>query len=463
MKKYQNKILIAIGLLSFLTALLYTNGIYTGKDSNLYNTIALGGLMIYFWVFEVIPIYVTALFPLIFAIPLGLLSTDDLASTYGNGSVYLFFGGFILALGLEKWNVHEQIARGIIGFFGNSKPRILFGFLISTGILSMWISNTATALMMMPMAMAIVHSLPQNDQKGKFAIFLLLSVAYAASIGGVGTLIGSPPNVQMASILENTYNVKVDFFEWMKIGIPIAVLMLLGTFLFFYMSMGKERKETHAEFIIHKTPWSKDQLMVVSIFLLVVILWSFKDLFTPLIGFKYRDENVAVLGGILLFLIPSFENKKTLLQWKDTEKLPWGILILFGGGLALAEMMEKNGVITELSNLFSEMHNYSFYTILIAVIVIAVFASEVLSNLAMVSIFVPLVAVFAQNHGLPLEQLAIPLTLGASLAFMLPVGTPPNAIVFSSGMLHVKQMVKYGVVLNIIGIILIFICSLLIL
>lgn len=450
----KKKILIAIGLLGFISIL-----IGTGAKDTFWNAVALGGLMIYFWVFEVIPIYITALFPLILAIPLGVLDKGELANAYGDSNVYLFFGGFILALGLEKWNVHEQVARGIIGFVGDSKPRILFGFLMSTGLLSMWISNTATALMMMPMAMAIIHALPEKDRKGKFAIFLLLSVAYAASIGGVGTLIGSPPNTQMASILENTFHVKVDFFQWMKIGMPISILMLLGTFLFFYLSMGKERKESHAEFELHKTPWTKDQLLVVGIFLMVVLLWSFKDLIVPYIGFEYGDENVALFGGILMFLLPSTETKKPLLNWKDTEKLPWGILILFGGGLALAKIMGENGVIEKLAETFSSMHDYSFYTILITVVIVAVFASEVLSNLAMVSIFVPLVAGFAIKHGLPIEQLAIPLTLGASLAFMLPVGTPPNAIVFSSGMLHVKQMVKYGFVLNMIGIVLIFLCS----
>jgi sodium-dependent dicarboxylate transporter 2/3/5 len=454
----KKKILIAIGLIGFLTILLTT-----GAKDTFWNAVALGGLMIYFWVFEVIPIYITALFPLILAIPLGVLDKGQLANAYGDSNVYLFFGGFILALGLEKWNVHEQVARGIIGFVGDSKPRILFGFLMSTGLLSMWISNTATALMMMPMAMAIIHALPEKDRKSKFAMFLLLSVAYAASIGGVGTLIGSPPNTQMASILENTFHVKVDFFQWMKIGMPISIFMLLGTFLFFYLSMGKERKESHAEFQLHKAPWTKDQLVVVGIFLMVVLLWSFKDLLVPFIGFEYGDENVALLGGVLMFLLPSAETKKPLLNWKDTERLPWGILILFGGGLALAKIMGENGVIEKLSETFSSMHDYSFYTILITVIVVAVFASEVLSNLAMVSIFVPLVAGFAIKHGVSIEQLAIPLTLGASLAFMLPVGTPPNAIVFSSGMLDVKQMVKYGFVLNVIGIALIFLCSILIL
>lgn len=435
----------------------------SGAKSTFWNAVALGGLMIYFWIFEVIPIYITALFPLILAVPLGVLGKEDLASAYGDSNVYLFFGGFILALGLEKWNVHEQVAKGIIGLVGNSKPRILFGFLISTGLLSMWISNTATALMMLPMAMAIIHALPEQERKNKFAVFLLLSVAYASSIGGVGTLIGSPPNTQMASILENTFDVKVDFFDWMLIGLPISIIMLLATFVFFYFSMGKERKETHADFILHKSPWSKDQKMVVAIFTIVVLLWSFKDLLNPILGFNYRDENVAIIGGVLMFLIPSFENKKPLLSWKDTEKLPWGILLLFGGGLALAAMLEKNGVIEKIAVLFENLNGIPFYMILLTVIVIAVFASEVLSNLAMVSIFVPLIAKFATDFGVSITQLAIPLTLGASLAFMLPVGTPPNAIVFSSGLLHVNQMVRYGFVLNMIGIFLIFIFSLLLL
>ncbi len=451
----KSKLLISIGLLFFFTVL-----IITGAKSTFWNTIAIGGVMIYFWIFEVIPIYVTALIPLVLAVPLGILDKSELANAYGDSNVYLFFGGFILALGLEKWKVHEQVARGIIHFVGDSKPRILFGFLMSTGLLSMWISNTATALMMLPMAMAIIHALPVKEHKSKFALFLLLSVAYASSIGGVGTLIGSPPNTQMASILENTYHVKVDFFTWMKIGMPISILMLLATFAFFYFSMGKERKEKHTDFVIHKTPWSKDQLLVSSIFLIVVFLWSFKEVLTPYLGFTYRDENVALFGGLLLFVLPSFEHKKALLSWKDTAKLPWGILLLFGGGLALAAMLEKNGVMIELSKLMANLSTYSYVTIIAVLIILAVFASEVLSNLAMVSIFVPIVANFAIHLGIPIQNFAIPLTLGASLAFMLPVGTPPNAIVFSSGLLRVNQMVKYGFVLNCIAIGLIFLGAL---
>ena len=192
-------------------------------------------------------------------------------------------------------------------------------------------------------------------------------------------------------------------------------------------------------------------------------MWSFKDLLVPILGFSYRDENAAILGGIILFLLPSSEPNKKILSWKDTEKIPWGILILFGGGLALAAILEKNGVIEQLSILFETMNNWTFASLVLFLIILAVFASEVLSNLAMVSIFVPVVAKFAIELGIPLEQLCIPLALGASLAFMLPVGTPPNAIVFSSGYLQVNQMVRYGFIMNVISIFLIFIFTLMIL
>ena len=451
-------VLIYLGLIAFACAL-----VFTGAADKFYNASALAALMIFFWIFELIPIYVTALLPLVLAIPLGVLDKDDLAACYGDSNVYLFFGGFVLALGLEKWGVHEQIARRIIQVVGNSKPRILLGFLISTGLLSMWISNTATALMMLPMAMAIIEALPVAQRKGKFSVFLLLSVAYASSIGGVGTLIGSPPNLQMAGTLESKFGVKVDFMEWMTIGFPLAVTMLIATYFFFYFMMGKERNEVHTDLKLEKMPWTSDQKKVLWIFLAVVFLWSFKDLLIPYLGFKYRDESAAILGGILMFLVPSSHESRKILEWKDTEKIPWGILVMFGGGLALADMMEKNGVMEQIATLFNALDGYSYFALVCIVVVLAVFASEVLSNLAMVSIFVPLIGAIALDLGLPVEDLAIPLTLGASLAFMMPIGTPPNAIVFSSGYIRVGQMVRYGFMLNLIGIILMILFSMMLL
>ena len=438
-----------LGVLAFLLILFFTHG-----KSLFWNATALGGLMIFFWIFEVVSIYITALFPLILAVPLGLLSTSDLAEAYGNGSVYLFFGGFILALGLEKWKVHEQIARRIVSLVGNSKPRILLGFLLSTGMLSMWISNTATALMMLPMAIAVIQAMPIDQQKSKFSVFLLLSIAYAASIGGMATLVGSPPNTQMASILEQNYDISISFFDWMKIGIPLSLTLLLAVFAYFYFALGKERNEIH-DIRLEKKPWTVDQFRALAVFGLVVILWSFRELIIDATGFSYKDESAAIFGGILLFIIPSKSQKKPILEWQDTEKLPWGILLLFGGGLALAKMLEKGGVVNEITNVFSSFQNVSITVMIIAVVLIAIFATEIMSNLALVTIFVPIVAAFALKSGYPILELCLPLTLAASCAFMLPVGTPPNAIVFSSGLIKIHQMAIIGLILNIIATIII--------
>ena len=443
------RMLAAFGAVSFLIILITTRA-----TDSFWNAVALGGLMIFFWIFEVISIYVTALLPFILAIPLGLLDSSDLAASYGNSNVYLFFGGFVLALGLEKWKVHEQIARRIINVVGDSKPRILLGFILSTGFLSMWISNTATALMMLPMAIAIIQAMPIAHQKSKFSLLLMLSIAYASSIGGVGTLVGSPPNTQMAAILQKNFHVTVSFLDWMKIGMPIAIVMLLIMFLVFYLALGKERKEIH-DVNLPNVPWTNEQLRAMAIFGLVVLLWSFRELITHWTGFKYGDESAAIFGAILLFIVPGKSEKKPLLDWKDTEKLPWGILLLFGGGLALAQIFEKNGIVEKLTTIFQSYEHMSVPAIVLIVVVISVFASEVMSNLALVTIFVPVIASFAKESGYDILQLCMTLTLGASLAFMMPVGTPPNAIVFSSGYVKIHQMVKMGFIFNLIGIALI--------
>jgi len=429
------------GMLIFFGIFLFALVIFlTGGKSTLWNSVALGGLMIFFWVFEVVPIYVTALLPLILSVPLGVLTKEDLASQYGDGNVYLFFGGFILALGIEKWKVHEQVSCFIIKRVGQSKPRILLGFILSTGFLSMWMSNTATALMMLPMAIAIIHSLPDHGKKGKFPVFLLLSVAYAAS---------------MASYLMNTLNIKVDFLTWMSIGMPVSILMLLAIFGFFYFSLGAERNTNDHPFNLQATPWTREQKMASIIFLGVLVMWILKDFINQWFGFSYRDENAAILGGILMLVIPGTSDKQPLLNWKDTEKLPWGILLLFGGGLAMAKMFEKNGVIDALTSIFVKFSDMPLLVILAIVVTIAIFVTEIMSNLALVQIFVPLIAAFAQASGFSVVQLCVPLTLAASCAFMLPVGTPPNAIVFSSGQIHIHQMAKVGFVLNVIGVLII--------
>lgn len=455
LKRHSKSITIIIGFLIFGIILLI-NYINPEIQNKLFlNAIALGVLMIYFWILEVIPIYLTALFPIILAAPLGLLDVDGkidtsiLAKSYGNNMIFIFMGGFMLALALEKFDIHIQIAKGILRFVGNKKSRIILGFFLSSVLLSMWISNTATALMVLPMGVAVIESLPKAQQDSKFSLYLLLSIAYGASIGGVGTLIGSPPNLQMASILSKQFHIEVDFVTWFIIGFPTCILMLIFTYFYFYFSLGKQRNQRVETMSLDKKPWTKNQFKVLSVFLLVVFLWSFKDLIA-LIGYSYSDESVALFGTVLLFLIPA-ERNKSLLEWSDTQKLPWGILFLFGGGLALADALERGGVIKALSNSFTGMNHLDYLLLLFIIIAISIFASEVLSNLALVTILVPIIGIFALENSYSITQICFGVTLGASLAFMLPIGTPPNAIVFSAGHIKFKQMATAGFIINIIS------------
>ncbi|MFT5581632.1 MAG: sodium-dependent dicarboxylate transporter 2/3/5 [Psychromonas sp.] len=441
---------LLIGLIGFLLPIIASGG-----QDLFVNSLSMGGLMVFFWITEVIPIYVTALIPFVVGVPLGILNTSQLALAYGDKNVFLFLGGFLLALALEKWDVHKQVARAIIKAIGYSKPRILLGFILSTALLSMWISNTATALMMLPMAMAVLSAMPKGEKSDRFPLFLMLGVAYSASVGGMGTLVGSPPNIQMAGILEQNFNIQVDFVEWMKIGFPIAVLMLAIIYSVFYLGLGKERKQKAGdEFELPTEKWNSDQIRVILIFGLVVIMWVFKNTLIELTGIPFRDEGTALLGAFLLFIVPSKKESK-LLKWKDTEKLPWGILLLFGGGLALASSLEANGVISYLSSFFSHFSSWDYFWFIVLLVGIAIFGTELMSNLALVTVFIPIIASFASTTDYSILQLCIPVTLAASCAFMMPVGTPPNAIVFSSGKIKIAQMASWGILLNILAMFLI--------
>lgn len=443
-----------VTFLFFLAAIEWNDSLLY-EEVLMWRAIALGGFMIYLWLTEPIEIYVTALLPLLFGIPLGILDKESIAASYGHVNIYLFLGGFILALALEKHDVHKQIAKRIIKLVGNTKSRLLLGFILSTGFLSMWISNTATALMMLPMGLAVLSTLPKQERKSKFSLFLLLSIAYSASVGGMATLVGSPPNLLMKSLIEVApYNVNISFFDWMKIGMPLSIMMLLAVYVVFYFFMGKEAHEKVDTESLGHANWSKTQKKVLAVFGLAVFLWSFKEVISGYTPFKYDDLFPAILGSLLLFLIPDQDSKK-ILHWKDTKELPWGILILFGGGIALANMLEANGIITMAASMFLEFKELGTITIMLIVVSIAIFGTELMSNTALVNVFIPVIASFAMQSDYSIIQLCVPVTLAASCAFMLPVGTPPNAIVFSSGQVKISQMAYYGFILNCIGVILI--------
>lgn len=451
------QLIIGFGLFMFAAVIFLTGG----RDAQ-WNSIALGGLIVLFWLFEVIPIYVTALFPFVFGIPLGVLDAQDLTDSYGHQYIYLFFGGFVLSLALEKWDVHKQIAERIVGIVGTSKAKIILGFLISTSLLSMWISNTATALMMLPMATAVIANMAEA-KKSRFPILLLLAVAYGASIGGMATLVGSPPNLQMAGLLSKEYGIEIGFMEWMSVGLPMSLMLLLAVFAVFYIMLGKERKVKIHEIDGKRMKWNSNQIRVISLFMMVVVLWAFREPFNRWTQIGYTDQGVAVFGAILLFFIPAKKEKKALLEWKDTRNLSWGILILFGGGMALANMLQKNGVIDLLSQVFDQFAEQPMFILLTVVVTVAIFGTELMSNLALVSVFVPIIATFALKSDLSILQMCIPITLASSCAFMLPVGTPPNAIVFSSGILHINQMARVGFILNIVAILIVVSLSLILL
>lgn len=460
-QKHFKKMIIGFGFFSFFLMIFLTGG-----NNLFYNALALGLLMIYFWISEVIPIYLTAFFPIILAAPLGLITVDGkidssiLAKSYGNNMIFVFLGGFMLALALEKWNIHTQIAKGILRVVGNKKSNVVLGFLLSTGLLSMWVSNTATALMLLPMAIAVIKTLPSLEKNSKFSLYLLLSIAFGSNIGGIGTLVGSPPNLQMASILSKQFNIEVGFIEWFIIGFPVCVITLFFAYIYMRFTLGKEGQEKLENFSLEKEPWTKNQFKVLTVFIFVVVCWSFKDVFA-LIHINYSDEMIAILGTVFLFLIPA-DHTQNLLEWSDTKNLPWGILFLFGGGLAMADALQRGGVIKWISHSFDSFTNLSYPILILSLILIAVFTTEVLSNLALVTVLIPIMATFAIDNAYPVLQICFAVTLASSFGFMMPIGTPPNAIVFSSGHITIKQMASVGFLMNIIGALIIFgVCYLL--
>lgn len=446
MKLTTKQILLISGIIAFFI------GIIVGGDDMLVRASSLGGLMVFFWFFDVIPMYVTALLPLALGVPMGLLSAEDVAESYSNKFVFLFLGGFILAMAMEKWDVHKQLAHTIIHLVGSSKSKILLGFMLSTGILSMWISNTATTLMMLPMVLAVIKNL-DHEENSRFPRFLLLSIAYAASIGGMATLVGSPPNSIMAGYLHDNQGIDISFVDWMKFGMPITLVLLTGLYFYFIMRLRGESNGDKIHVGIEKKPWNKDQIRVILLFAVVVLMWSFRTLILAYTkesfpSFTYGDEHIAILAAIVMFILPSTKGEPMLI-WTDTAKLPWGILLLFGGGLALAKMLENNGVIVEIAKMFEHFGALHIGIILLVIVTIAIFGTEFMSNTALVSVFIPIIATFAIKSGIPVETLCIPVTLAASCAFMLPIGTPPNAIVFSGSDLTIKQMATTGFILNV--------------
>ncbi len=440
----------------------------TPLEGEAWKVIATAVWMIIWWVTEAVPIPVTALLPMTLLPLLGIFSIAESTSPYANPIIFLFMGGFLIALAMEKWDLHKRIALTLINSTGTHANGIILGFMLATAFLSMWISNTATAVMMLPIAMSVISLLTHElglDQKDakfrRFALSLLLGIAYAANIGGAATIIGTPPNVVMVGYIKEFYNMDVTFSQWLLIGIPVCGLILTLTYLllvkgFFPNKLGhlEGSEEIISRELKDMGPISKPEKRVLAVFVLTALGWILLQpinnlLNTPLLS----NTVVAMVGGTLVFIVPlDLKKGKFLLDWEYTSKLPWGILLLFGGGLCLARAMETTGLIELVGSYISEGGPYPNWLLVMLLTSVMLFMTEIMSNVALVTIFLPVVIGIGQALNLPPLFLVAPATIAASCAFMMPISTPPNAIVFASGHIQIKEMAKAGFWLNLLAI-----------
>lgn len=427
--------------------------------------IAVAAWMILWWITEAVSISVTALLPLLLFPLLQVMPIADVGANYGSPIIFLFFGGFVLALALEKVNLHKRIALNIIRLTGTTPNKVVLGFMIATASLSMWISNTASTVVMLPIAMSVIKLLiddedgfTKNDQN--FALSVMLGIAFSANAGGIATVIGTPPNSVMIGLLENEYNIEISFLKWMTIGLPFSLILLTICYLVLvkWMFPNKQLKFTASKEVIDAElkqlgPTSGKEKMVLAIFGVTVFLWVFRTLINSIFpDLGLSDTIISMMAAISLFAIPfNFRKGDFIIGWKDTQRLAWGILILFGGGLALANGMSVSGIVDMVSGAIATS-DISILVTAALLITLMLFMTELMSNVALVAVLAPVVAGIAIGLGIPILYLLIPVTIASSCAFMLPMATPPNAIVFASGYIKVHEMARVGVILNFIAV-----------
>ena len=423
------------------------------------------------WITEAIPIAATSLLPIILFPLSGALPLADTSSSFGHRFVFLYLGGFILALAIQKWNLHKRIALNIIMVVGTNVQKIILGFMVATAFLSMWISNTATAVMMLPIGIAIIKQMKdlKNSPEDENLIFgkaLMLSIAYSASIGGIATLIGTPPNLVFAGIIQEVYNIEISFLKWFQFGFPISILLLAISWIYltkvafkFKQNEFNEGKEEINRQLEELGPISYEEKIVLSVFVLTGLAWILRTYLLNKFIPNLDDSIIALISGISLFLFQANNQegkKEKIMNWEDAVKLPWGILLLFGGGLAIAQGFQSSGLANWIAENLTQLNGFSLFIILLVLITAVNFLTEITSNLATTAMLLPILAPTAVILGVHPYVLMVGATLAASCAFMLPVATPPNAVVFGSNYLKISDMVRVGILMNIISIIIIF-------
>ena len=427
--------------------------------------LACASWMIVWWITEAVSISVTSLLPLILFPLSGVMEFNDVGANYGSSIVFLFFGGFVLALGLEKVNLHRRIALTIIKKTGTTPNKVILGFMIATASMSMWISNTASTVVMLPIALSVIHLLTNenenpNKKQKNFALSVMLGIAFSANAGGIATVIGTPPNSVLIGLLENEYQIQISFVKWMMIGLPFALILITIIYivLVYWIFPTKDLQFKTTNNVIDEelkklggiSPREKQVLWVFGI---IVSLWIFRTLINSIFPLlKLSDTIISIIGALALFAIPANLKKgEFILEWKDTQKLSWGILILFGGGLALAKGMSSTGIVSLITNYIAD-GNFSVLLTSSLLIILMLFMTELMSNVALVAVLAPVVAGIAIGLEVPILYLLIPVTIASSCAFMLPMATPPNAIVFASGYVKVHEMARIGIIINCISV-----------
>ena len=433
-------------------------------------TASIGILMAIWWATEAVPIAVTALLPIVLFPLFGIASIQDTTAPYANKVIFLFLGGFIVAFAMQRWNLHRRIALAVLQRAGGNGRSLVGGFMLASALISMWVMNTSTTMMLLPIAVSIIAVIHKtvdglsDKAKEDFQFSLLLGVAYGATIGGIATLVGTAPNAMFAAFMLENYGTSIDFSSWMMVGLPLSALMLPLSWLVLTRLVFKVDFVTSSEGRAALRKMKDDmgsitipEKRVAIVFVIMALTWILRPLLIKLPALAALDDSlIAIAGAVLMFIVPSGSKKDPLLlRWKYAEQLPWGVLLLFGGGLTLAGAVSRTGLAAWLGGSLQAVGTLPLIVIVILAATLIIFLTELTSNIATTATFLPVVGAIAIEAGYDPIILAVPVTLAASCAFMLPVATPPNAIVFGSGMLTIPRMARAGLALNLIGIVLV--------
>ncbi|MDP3533884.1 DASS family sodium-coupled anion symporter [Halomonas sp. M1] len=456
---------ITVGLLGgpLLAVILLVLGAPDGMPVAAWRVVALTAWMAVWWILEPVPMPVTALLPIALLPLLGVVDVNAAAAPYANPLIFLFLGGFMLAEAIQRWNLHRRIALGVLTVAGKRPDHLVAGFMGATALLSMWVSNTATAALMVPIGLSVLTLLERKgsalDQR-PMELCLLLGIALAANIGGMGTLIGTPPNALLAGFMADNYGIEIGFAQWMLVGVPPAALLLLaGWWLLtrWVYPVPRSPLEGIATVLSQQSEdlgrMTRPEQRVAAVFALVALAWMGRPVLENLTGLPLSDGGIAVMGALLLFVIPArWRQRQFLLDWKSAQNLPWSVLLLVGGGLSLGSAIESSGLAEEVANMMAMFAGWPIWAMIFMVVVTVMLMSHVTSNTATAAAIIPLAAALTVSMEQSPLLLTVPVAMAASCAFMLPVATPPNAVVFGSGKVQVIDMLRAGAVMSLVAV-----------